>query len=205
MKNTACKEDEPWLAHDPRVYLMYTARARELQSEAIGDALGTAGRFLAGGVAGGYRWIADGIRKRQTIAQLSRLDDRMLADIGIDRVQIPMIAQGLIAPSGEAPRRTKTIGNALGTAGRFLAGTAAGAYRRIADRIRKRQTIAQLSRLDDRVLADIGIDRAQIPMIAQGLIAPSGEAPRRTIAAATCPPEYLGDAANDTRPPSVAA
>ena len=205
MKNTACKEDEPWLAHDPRVYLMYTARARELQSEAIGDALGTAGRFLAGGVAGGYRWIADGIRKRQTIAQLSRLDDRVLADIGIDREQIPMTAQGLIAPSGEAPRRTKAIGNALGNAGRFLAGGVAGGYRWIADGIRKRQTIAQLSRLDDRVLADIGIDREQIPMIAQGLIAPSGEAPRRTIATSTCPPEYLGDAANDARPPSIAA
>ena len=205
MKTIACEEYEPWLAHDPRVYLMYTARARELQSKAIGNALGAAGRFLAGSAAGAYRRIADGIRKRQTIAQLSRLDDRVLADIGIDREQIPMLAQGLIAPSGEAPRRTKSIGNALGTAGRFLAGTVAGTHRRIADRIRKRQTIAQLSRLDDHMLADIGIGREQIPMIAQGLIAPSGEAPRRIIAAATCPQEYLGDAANDTRPPSVAA
>ena len=205
MKTIAYEEYEPWLAQDPRVYLMYTARARELQSEAIGNALGTAGRFLAETAAGAYRWIADRTRKRQTIAQLSRLDDHMLADIGIDREQIPMIAQGLIAPSGEAPRRTEAIGNALGVAGRFLAGTVAGAYRRTTDRIRKRQTIAQLSRLDDRVLADIGIDREQIPMIAQGLIAPSGEAPRRTIAAATCPPQCPGDAANDTRPPSIAA
>ena len=131
MKTIAREEYEPWLAHDPRAYLMYAARARELQCEAIGNALGTAGRFLAGTAAGAYRWIADRIRKRQTIAQLSRFDDHMLADIGIDREQIPMIAQGLIAPSGEAPRRS--------------------------------------------------------------------------IAAATCPPEYLGDAANDTRPPAVAA
>jgi len=131
MKTIACDEDEPWLAHDPRVYLNYTARARELQSEAIGRAFGTAGRFLAR--------------------------------------------------------------------------TGVTAYRLVGDAIRKRRTIAELSRLDDHVLADIGIDRAQIPMIAQGLIAPSGEAPRRTIPAAPCPPEYRGDAANDVRPPSVAA
>ena len=131
MKTIARDEYEPWLAHDPRVYLNYTARARELQSEAIGRALGTAGRFLAR--------------------------------------------------------------------------TGVTAYRRIGDAIRKRRTIAELSRLDDHVLADIGIDRAQIPMIAQGLIAPSGETPRRTIPAAPCPPEYRGDAANDVRPPSVAA
>ena len=131
MKTTACDEYEPWLAHDPRVYLNYTARARELQSEAIGRVLGTAGRFLAR--------------------------------------------------------------------------TGATAYRLVGDAIRKRRTITELSRLDDHVLADIGIDRAQIPMVAQGLIAPSGEAPRRTIPAAPCPPEYRGDAANDVRPPSVAA
>ena len=101
MKTIAYEEYEPWLAQDPRVYLMYTARARELQSEAIGNALGTAGRFLAGTAAGANRRIADSARKRQTIAQLSRLDDHMLADIGIDREHIPMIAQGLIAPSGE--------------------------------------------------------------------------------------------------------
>ena len=79
------------------------------------------------------------------------------------------------------------------------------AYRRIAGTIRKRRTIAELSRLDDHMLADIGINREQIPMIAQGLIAPSGEAPRRTIIAAPCPTHYHGDPANDTKPPSIAA
>ena len=108
MSNIASHECEPRLAHDPRVYLAHTARARKLQSEAIGRALGAAGRFLARNGADAYRWIAGTIRKRRTIAVLSRLDDHILADIGIDREQIPMIAQGLIAPSGEAPRRTIT-------------------------------------------------------------------------------------------------
>ncbi|MDD9983927.1 MAG: DUF1127 domain-containing protein [Gammaproteobacteria bacterium] len=106
MINIPCTEREPWLSHDPRVYLMYTARARELQSEAIGRAFRTAGRFLARTGSNAFRWFTGAIRKRQTIATLSRLDDHMLADIGIDRRQIPMIAQGLIGPSGAAPRRS---------------------------------------------------------------------------------------------------
>ena len=47
MRNIAYSEREPWLSHDPRVYLMYTARARELQSETIARGFGAAGRFLA--------------------------------------------------------------------------------------------------------------------------------------------------------------
>lgn len=108
MRSTSYHGYEPWLAHDPRVYLTYTARARELQSEAIGRALGVAGRFVAGTVAGAYRRIVAALRRRRTIAELSRLDSHLLADIGIDREQIPLIAQGLIAPSGSVPRRTVT-------------------------------------------------------------------------------------------------
>ena len=105
MSNIAYREDDPWLSHDPRVYLMYAARARELQSEAIGRAFGATGRLLARSVTRAYRGIADAVRKRRTMSELSRLDDHLLADIGIDREQIPTIAQGLIAPSGDAPRR----------------------------------------------------------------------------------------------------
>ena len=131
MNNITYPEHESWIAQDPRVYLMHTARARELQSEAFGRALGAAGRFIA-----------------------------------------------------------RNATNAL---------------RRTADAIRRRRTMTALSRLDDHLLADIGIDREQIPAIAQGAIAPSGAIPRRTIAAAACPTEYRGDAANDTKPPAIAA
>ena len=106
MSNIACHEREARLAHDPRAYLMYTARARKLQSEAIGRGLAAAVHFPVRIGSNAYRWITGAIRKRQTIAKLSQLDDHVLADIGIDRIQIPMIAQGLIAPSGDAPRRT---------------------------------------------------------------------------------------------------
>ena len=106
MNNIAYPEHEPWIAQDPRVYLMHTARARELQSEAFGRALGAAGRFVARSATNAWRRTADAIRKRRTMKALSRLDDHLLADIGIDREQIPVIAEGVIAPSGAAPRRT---------------------------------------------------------------------------------------------------
>ena len=105
MNDTTCHESGSQLAHDPHNYLRYVARARRLQSEAIGRGLGAAGRFLARTAADAYRRARAVLRKRRTIAELSRLDDHALADIGIARAQIPMIAQGLIAPSGEAPRR----------------------------------------------------------------------------------------------------
>lgn len=111
MNNLTCHEHEARLAHDPRLYLRHTARARELQSEAIGRALGAAGHFLARIGSNACRGIVDAVRKRKTMAELSRLDDHMLTDIGIDRAQIPMIARGLIAPSGDAPRRTIPTGS----------------------------------------------------------------------------------------------
>lgn len=110
MNNVTCNEHEAWLAHDPHLYLRHTARARELQSEAIGRALGAAGHFLTRIGSNAYRAITGAVRKRRTMAELSRLDDHMLTDIGIDRVQIPMIAGGLIAPSGDAPRRIVPTG-----------------------------------------------------------------------------------------------
>ena len=106
MNNIAYPEYEPWIAQDPRVYLMHTARARELQSEAFGRALGAAGRFVARCTTNALRGMADAISKRRTMKALSRLDDHLLADIGIDREQIPVIAQGVIAPSGAIPIRT---------------------------------------------------------------------------------------------------
>ena len=93
------------LAQDPIEYMANAARARRLQGAAIGRAFGAAGRFIARGGSDLYRWIAAVVRKRQTIADLSRLDDHVLEDIGISRAQIPLIAQGLIAPSGETPRQ----------------------------------------------------------------------------------------------------
>jgi uncharacterized protein YjiS (DUF1127 family) len=35
-----------------------------------------------------YAWISAALRQRQTYRELTRLDDRMLRDIGLDRSQL---------------------------------------------------------------------------------------------------------------------
>ena len=105
MSNMKAPLRELWLPHDPRIYKMHAARAREPRSGTPGRGPGAARRFLARIVARAHHSIVSAIRKRRTIAELSRLDDRMLADIGIERARIPMVAQDLtVAPSGEVPR-----------------------------------------------------------------------------------------------------
>lgn len=106
--------------------------------------------------------------------------------------------------------RVDALARAIGTAGRFFARNVSGVWRRIARAGRRRRTIAQLSRLDDHLLADIGISRTRIPLIAQELInASGGEAPpadpRRDVHVAPPPPEYHGEAANDEKKPPLAA
>ena len=115
--------------------------------------------------------------------------------------------------TGASPRRAarsrefriEAVGHALVAAGRVLARAGSDLYRGLAAAARKRRTVSELSRLDDHALADVGISRAQIPMIAQGLIAPGGAAPRRIVPAAPCPPEYHAEAANDTTTTPAAA
>ena len=105
MSNIAHTEREPWLSHDPRVYLPHTARARVLQSEAFGRGFTAAGRVLARISSNAVRTIAGTMRRRATIKELSKLDDSLLVDIGIDRTQIPMVAQGLITRDSQRLRR----------------------------------------------------------------------------------------------------
>ena len=107
-------------------------------------------------------------------------------------------------PRADAPAR------ATGAAGNFFARHLSGVWRRIAHAGLRRRTIAQLSRLDDHMLADIGISRARIPLIAQTLSdASGGEAaapdPRRDVHVAPPLPEYHGEAANDEKTPPLAA
>lgn len=121
----------------------------------------------------------------------------------------PRRAHDTGASPGRVPRarelRTEAAGHALVAAGRALARAGSDLCRGLAAAVRKRRTFSELSRLDDHALADVGIGRTQIPMIAQGLIAPGDVAPRRIVPAAPCPPEYYAEAANDTTTTPAAA
>lgn len=89
--------------------------------------------------------VKRGLAKRRTLAQLSALEDRQLRDIGIERAEIGRIAV-------ESSRKAHPYpGHWLSRLGAELKRAAA-----------RRQTIARLSSLDDRMLQDIGIERATI-------------------------------------------
>jgi uncharacterized protein YjiS (DUF1127 family) len=97
--------------------------------------------------------------RRQAISdRLERLDDRLLEDIGVQRFQIDAIADSV------ASRQAPSVGVALGhLSATLVKSLAAWSERRTAYR--------ELNALDDRMLSDIGITRADIPAVIAGMTA----------------------------------
>jgi uncharacterized protein YjiS (DUF1127 family) len=94
-------------------------------------------------------------QRRAIIRRLERLDDRMLADIGLQRWEIGAVATSV------AGRQAPTLSVALVDLIAAVAkGIVAWQERRAAER--------ELRSLDDRMLRDIGISRADIPYVAAG-------------------------------------
>lgn len=88
--------------------------------------------------------------RRHTIAELQKLSDRMLADIGLSRSQIVEVATRLTAdPATGAQHQAKPASDSL--------------FARLRRVQHRRQAIRELEQLPDRILADIGISRGQIP------------------------------------------
>ncbi len=91
------------------------------------------------------------IERRRAIAQLRALDDRALRDIGIERGQIAMVVEGVETETPRPPR------------------PAVGPFAALRHWRFRRRTINTLTSLDDRLLADIGLARWQIPDFVRGL------------------------------------
>ena len=87
------------------------------------------------------------LEKRRAAKQLHGLSDHMLRDVGIERGHIDLVLDELSRAS--APRPTPVQGP-LQALGRWL---------------RSRRATAELSRLDDRLLRDIGVSRGEIPAL----------------------------------------
>jgi uncharacterized protein YjiS (DUF1127 family) len=90
------------------------------------------------------------MRKRALYRELMRLDDRLLADIGLTRADVAVVAY-------RAAEAAEPAGVESG------AGVWRGLIARTADAFRRRAAAADLMALDDRLLADIGLSRSDIP------------------------------------------
>ena len=77
--------------------------ARRMQAEQFGNVFRVIGRGLKALAAPYKVWR----EYQDTYAELSQLDDRMLADIGIARSDIPRVAAGLWAPQARMERLVK--------------------------------------------------------------------------------------------------
>ena len=111
-----------WDATTPE-FADHQAAARRLRSELAFSIVGAIGNLPAVLRTTARRWasrLAKGRVRRQSIHQLSALDDRTLADIGLHRSQIPGVVADLLAADVTAAPPTahpvRTVGGAPATA-----------------------------------------------------------------------------------------
>ncbi len=91
------------------------------------------------------------IQTRRAMAELHRLNDRALGDIGIERGQIETVVRTM---RPEAPHNPRPEVGPIAAIRRWF---------------ERRRTIKTLSALDDRLLEDIGLVRAHIPEFVRDL------------------------------------
>jgi uncharacterized protein YjiS (DUF1127 family) len=65
-----------------------TLDRQSIEQQARVQRAAVVGEFIGGGIAHLWRHIRAAVRRRAAVAELSALDDRMLADIGLSRSQI---------------------------------------------------------------------------------------------------------------------
>lgn len=93
--------------------------------------------------------LAAWIKRRAVVSRLSVLDSRTLEDIGIERYQIEAIAEKVF-PKISYKAYASAVLNSIREEMKYL------------------RAARQLVALDDRMLADIGIDRSEIPGALRG-------------------------------------
>jgi uncharacterized protein YjiS (DUF1127 family) len=151
MEAAATPERGRWAGLNPTI-----ARGHGVRSEAAAPIafrwIDRSAQALAAGLA---RWY----RQRQTRAALMGCSDRVLADIGIEREDIPLVAKG-IDPAGYelkdvALRRWWVAVHARVDAARAV-------------RRERRRLYRELDAYSDRELEEIGLRRGDISLIARG-------------------------------------
>lgn len=143
-------------SHDEIQY--HLARARGLRAEATAQVLLQAGRGVARVLRPGLAGLARWHRRRQSRDALMRCSDRVLADLGIEREHIPLIAKG-IDPADHQLRPPALQRWWHAARARWDAVCQAGRERR--------QIYRELMAYSDRDLEEIGVRRVDIPAIAR--------------------------------------
>jgi uncharacterized protein YjiS (DUF1127 family) len=125
-----------------------------LSYERMGSAGVDAARRSDGILAGLKRRI----RRQALHRELMRLDDRLLADIGLNRSDIAAVAHR--AAEEPAPECVTERQSGFGLVGRMIES--------VRETLRRGRVRAELMALDDRLLADIGLTRGDIPAVLGG-------------------------------------
>jgi uncharacterized protein YjiS (DUF1127 family) len=135
----------------------HLVRSRRLQVQATAAMLPSGARTIARLLRRAAARLARAQRQRRTYHALMRCSDRVLADIGIERAAIPLVAKG-IDPRAYHERAPRGWWRPLGT----RLDAASRAWRE------RRRIYRELMAYNDRELDDLGIRRTDIPVIARG-------------------------------------
>ena len=137
----------------------HIARAHKLRSEATAALLVSAFRRIDRSVQALLRGLVRWHQRRQTRDALMGCSDRVLADIGIEREYIPLVAKGI------DPAEYQLSDPALR---RWWSAARARLDAALAARRERRRLYRELDAYNDRELEEIGLRRADIPVIARG-------------------------------------
>jgi uncharacterized protein YjiS (DUF1127 family) len=144
--------------HSPSESGHFAARARQQRADAAAAAIAAGFQGMAGALRPLLSRVVRWEQQRATRDALMRCSDRVLADIGIEREHIPLVARGI------DPARHELRDSAFRrwwTAARARLAEAWEAWQE------RRRIYRELDAYTDRELDEIGLRRADIPVVAR--------------------------------------
>jgi uncharacterized protein YjiS (DUF1127 family) len=134
------------------------ARTRQQRADAASAMIASASRSVTEALRPVLTLAVRWQRQRATRNALMRCSDRVLADIGLEREHIPLVAKGIDPAEHPLP---DSVFRRWWTAARFRSAAA------WAERREQRRIYRELDAYSDRELDEIGVRRADIPVIAR--------------------------------------